>query len=111
MKILGVNEGGYGREKTYIVEISVAELRKVANKAGYRDGNEIEKLEAGQEHPIAEGYDFLRDIVNAAARMESAYADFVKAVPTMQRFVGLIAQQRDSSLEAPGSGQNNQATE
>lgn len=93
MRILGVNEGGYSSERTYIVEISAAELRKVANKAGYREGDDLEKLRAGQEYPIAEGYDFRRDIVNAAQRMESAYAEFVKAVPVMHRFAALISQQ------------------
>lgn len=99
MRILGVNEGSYRSERTYIVEISVDELKKVANKAGYREGEEIEKLKAGEEYPIAEGYDFRRDIINAAEQMERAYAAFVKAVPTMQKFVALINQQAAASGE------------
>lgn len=93
MRILGVNEGGYQHEKTYIVEVSVSELRKVANKAGYRDGDELEKLKPGQEYPLGEGYDFRADIVRATQQMQAAYEDFHKAVPTMTRFAGLVGQQ------------------
>ncbi len=103
MKILGTNEGRYASDRTYIAEITVGELAKVANKAGFRDDEELQKLKPGQEYPLGEGYDFRRDIVQAAARMEAAYTEFVKAVPTMQRFVGLVAQQK-AAVDAAGEG-------
>lgn len=100
MKILGVNKSSnYTTPTAYIVEISVEELAKVANKAGYRESGQFADLKPGTEYPIAEGYDFRRDIINAAEQMERAYAAFVKAVPTMQRFVALINQQAAASGE------------
>jgi|SRR5690606_833263 len=95
MKILGVNKSSsYTTPTAYIVEISVEELAKVANKAGYRESGQFADLKPGTEYPIAEGYDFLRDIIAATQKMESAYNEFVKAAPTMHRFVALISQQQ-----------------
>lgn len=93
MRILGVSEGGHPKGKTYIVEVGVDELKKVANKAGYNQGEEIEKLQPGQEYPLGEGHDFRADIVGAAHKMQVAYEGFNKAVQTMTRFAGLIARQ------------------
>jgi hypothetical protein len=102
MRILGVKPARYGSDaEAYIVDVSVEELRKVANKAGFRDDETLAKLKVGDEYPLGEGHDFRRDIVNAAQRMETAYTDFVKAVPTMQRFVGLVAQQQ-AAVDATG---------
>lgn len=99
MRILGVSEGGYPLGKTYIVEVSVDELKKVANKAGYRQGDELEKLKPGQDYPLAEGYDFRADIVRATEQMQAAYKAFSKAVPAMTRFAGLIAQQEPAAAQ------------
>lgn len=58
MKILGVSDGPYPKGKTYICEISTTELRKVMDKAGYRDDESLDKLKPGTDFPIDEGYDF-----------------------------------------------------
>lgn len=98
MKILASRaDGPYSSTPdTFIVEISLDEIKKVANKAGYRDWsdeNTKKLLAPGNDYPIAEGYDFRRDIVNATQKMGDAYSEFAKAAPTMHRFVALIGQQ------------------
>ncbi len=91
MRILGVSEGPYPKGKTYICEISVSELRKVMDKAGYRDGDELEKLKAGTDFPIDEGFDFRSAILAASLQMKEGYDAFVKAVPVMTQFASLVA--------------------
>lgn len=106
MKILASrSDRGYSSSPdTFIVEISLAEIQKVAGKAGYRDWSDDDTrklLAPGNDYPIAEGHDFLRDIVAATDKMRSAYAEFAKAVPTMHRFVALIGQQQSGGEPAP----------
>lgn len=91
MKILGVSEAAYPKVKTYICEISVNELRKVMDKAGYRDGGELENLKAGTDFPIDEGFDFRAAILGASRQMKEGYDAFVKAVPVMTQFASLVA--------------------
>lgn len=81
---------------TFIVEISLAEIQKVANKAGYSDWKDDDTkklLKAGAEYDIAAGYDFRGDIVAATRAMSEGHAKFAAATETMTRFVGLIQSQ------------------
>lgn len=100
MKILGVSEGPYPKGTTYICEISVSELRKVMDKAGYRDGDELGKLKAGTDFPIDEGYDFRAAILKSTEQMRAAYAEFAKAVPVMTSFASLLAEREEMRTSA-----------
>lgn len=84
---------------TFIVEISLAEIQKVAQKAGYKewgDDDTRKLLAPGCEYDIAAGYDFRADILNATSAMSEGLKKFGAATNTMQRFVGLIQQQEQS---------------
>lgn len=101
MKILGVNKIAY-KDPTYIVEITLDEIKKVANKSAYREGDGIEKLlEPGSDYPIAEGYDFRKEIVDALNRMTEAHKAFAAASVTMARFAALIPIPRGANTPEP----------
>lgn len=91
MKIVGTTKvgDGYSAEDAYIAIITHTEVRKVADKAGYRD-DAIKPLQVGQDYAIAEGFNFRGDIVKAMNDMRTAYASFVKASETMTNFVRLL---------------------
>jgi hypothetical protein len=98
MKIIASRtDRAYGSEPdTFIVEISLLEIQKVANKAGYqswRDEDTKKLLAPGKEYDIAAGYDFRSEIVQATKAMASGFEMFTKAAGTMHRFVNLIQQQ------------------
>lgn len=95
MRVLGITEepDSYGTRPAYVVQVTEDELKKVANKAGYRD--EFPKLKPGQDYPLAEGYDFRAEIVEATRRMQGAYEQFVKASQTMTRFAAMVAEQEE----------------
>lgn len=102
MKILGSRTSrAYGNEPdTFIVEISLLEIQKVANKAGYQrwTGECTKKLLApGSEYDIAAGHDFRGEIVEAAKAMATGHEKFAAATETMTRFVGLIQQQEPTA--------------
>ena len=87
MKILGLSSDQYG-EKGYIVEILHDEVRAVANKGGYHD--KFPDLNVGENYPIAEGYNFRRDIREATKAMQEAHQKFQAASATMARFTSLL---------------------
>lgn len=94
MKILGHNGRDYTAPDTFICEISLDEIRKVTNKASYKDwsNDEVKKLLAvGVDYPISEGYDFRGEITAAVRAMTSAYESFSKASQTMAQFAALMA--------------------
>lgn len=102
MKIIATRtDSQYGNlPDTFIVEISIAEIQKVANKAGYKqwfDEDTKKLLAPGCEYDIAAGYDFRADIVSATNAMADGLKKFGIATNTMQRFVGLIQQQEQSA--------------
>lgn len=93
MKILGIAERSYPGEKAFICEITENELRKVMDKAGYREADEsITKIKVGTDFPIAEGFDFRAAIVDSTRSMKAAFDGFQKVAPVMAKFAGLIAQ-------------------
>lgn len=87
MKILGLVSDGYGL-KSYIVEITHDEVRRVANKGGYHD--KFPDLKVGENYPIAEGYNFRLDIREATKAMQEAHTKFQLASETMARFASLL---------------------
>lgn len=99
MKVLGTAmrpRASYGEDEVFIVEISLLEIQKIANKAGYRDwsSDDTKKLlRPGMEYPIDEGYDFRGEIVDAVKKMTEAHTRFAASATTMARFAGLIQQQ------------------
>ena len=79
---------GYGREQVFIVEITMDEIAKVANKSAYRDSDSLRKmLQPGMDYPISEGYDFKQEIGVAVSHMTEAHKKFAAATTTMTRFV------------------------
>lgn len=97
MKVLGTAERqrtqGYGKEQVFIVEITMDEIAKVANKSAYRDGDSLSKmLQPGMDYPISEGYDFKQEIVVAVSHMTEAHKKFAAATTTMTRFVRTLPQ-------------------
>ncbi len=102
MKVLASrSDRGYGSEPdTFIVEISLYEIQKVANKAGYREWatDDTKKLlSPGMEYDIAAGYDFRGAIVKAANDMTKAHESFAAATTTMTNFTRLIETQEKSA--------------
>ncbi|CAA2366798.1 hypothetical protein [Xanthomonas phage Olaya] len=90
MKVLGVanRRVNYRDEEVFIVEITLDEIAKVANKSAYRDGKELAKLlQPGMDYPIAEGYNFRQEIVSACTAMTEAHKKFAVATTTMTGFV------------------------
>jgi hypothetical protein len=97
MKVLGITEGGEGyyKERAYIVQITHDEICKVANKSAYH--KEIKDLQLGEEYPIADGYDFRKEIVEAVRQMQSAHERFAAAAATMTRFAKLVTTADEAS--------------
>ena len=95
MKILGSSVArSYGSTPdTFIVEISLEEIQKVANKAGYsawKDEDTKKLLSPGMEYDIAAGFDYSQKILEATRAMTAAHEKFAAAAETMTRFVGFI---------------------
>jgi len=81
---------------TFIVEISIDEIKKVANHANYQEWKEEDTkklLAPGMEYDIAAGYDFRNEIVHATKAMAAGFENFAKAAETMRHFVNLIQKQ------------------
>ena len=94
MKIIATrNDSGYGHEPdTFIVEISIHEIKKIADKSGYQQwpGDETKKLLApGATYDISAGYDFRNDILTATSAMKAGHEKFMLASKTMAAFVSL----------------------
>jgi len=91
MNVLGLTEvssaSGYSKDRAYIVQITHDEICKIANKSAYH--KEIKELHVGQEYPIADGYDFRREIIDAVKQMQVAHEKFAAAAATMTRFAKL----------------------
>ena len=119
MKILASrSDRAYSSEPdTFIVEISLAEIQKVANKAGYRDwtSDDTKKLLApGRDYEIAAGYDFRGEIVSATRAMTEGFAKFAAAAETMTRFASLVHQldhEPQNDLQAAAGGLTQTALE
>lgn len=91
MKVLGITETGqgYSKERAYIVQITHDEVRRVADKAGYRD-SDFPELQLGEDYCIAGGHDFRKEIVEATRSMQAAHEKFAQAAATMARFARLV---------------------
>jgi hypothetical protein len=95
MKILGsrVSRQYGSTPDTFIVEISLTEIQKVASKAGYNawsDDDTRKMLSPGMDYDIAAGFDFSQKIIEATRAMTDAHAKFAAAADTMTKFVGFI---------------------
>lgn len=81
MKVLGKSSGD-----TYIVQVSHTELEKVFEKYY----GKLNKLDAGVEMNLAEGYDFRDDIKRACNEMRDAMKTFDSKLMTMLRFAEMV---------------------
>lgn len=97
MKIIGTTEigDGYAKQQAYVAIISHAEMQRVADKARH-DAEKI-VVKVGDDYPIAEGYDFRSELLQAIKAMQEAYTKFAKVAPVAARFAGLsiAADQRE----------------
>ena len=93
MKVIGTTEVSEGDRKqpAYVAIITHDELRKVANKASYGDKEKI-VVKVGDEYPIAEGYDFRGELLQAIKAMQDAYAKFAAVAPVAAQFAGIAIQ-------------------
>lgn len=79
MKILGKID-----ERTFICEVSLDEVRKVADR--YYRGAEQVQLVVGGEFNLSAGHDFRRDIEKACDTMAEAMKAFHGAQKSLQEF-------------------------
>lgn len=92
MKIVGHTEvvlGPYNKKKAYVCIITEDEIRNVANLS-YGDKIDGKELAIGQDYPIDQGYNFLKEIKEATRSMESAMRNFSKGATTMAQFAKLL---------------------
>lgn len=89
MKIIGTTEVGEGYSKlpAYVCIITHAELQRVADKA--RHDSERIVVKVGDDYPIAEGYNFRGELLQAIKAMQDAYSKFAKVAPVAAQFAGI----------------------
>lgn len=104
MKVIGLTEvpnphNAHIREKAFVVIVTEAELAKVAGKAGHRefDGNAIK---VGDDYPLAEGWDFRKQLDEAISKMVQAYEQFAKVAPIAAQFAGIVQRKVDNDGSA-----------
>lgn len=91
MKIIGI------AGDKYIAEVSHTEIEKVMDKYY---GN-LEKLKAGDDLDIGEGYNFRREIEAACRSMLDAMKAFDHAKSTMTKFALMVSESEELSSPQP----------
>lgn len=99
MKIIGI------AGDKYIAEVSHTELEKVMDKFY----GKLEKLKAGDDLDIAEGYNFRREIEAACRSMLDAMKAFDHAKSTMTKFALMVSE--SDQLSSPQPSPNAAANE
>lgn len=100
MKVIGITEiqhSQYSKEKGYVVIVAESELRKVADKASYRDDDRFPPLQVGQEYDLAAGFNFRAALAQSIQSMTEAYERFAKVAPLAAQFAGIVVDKQQAA--------------